>query len=98
MTPFTDNRGKNWLPEHYRLIKDLFIAGTSLQDIARRSGRTPVAVVSKLSELGLITIKGRDYHKVDPDPWMSWTMLKIENEEFEANIKSFYAKSKEPQP
>lgn len=82
-----DNRGKNWTQSDYDKLRGLFDSGSSLDGISKCMGRTPYAIIAKLEGMGLLVCIGRHYHKVDPDPWMTWQFVKLVSEDFEQSMK-----------
>lgn len=53
MAKWPDNRNKHWTPAQVRELKDLAAGNTPTRIIALKTGRTPEAVQSKASDIGL---------------------------------------------
>lgn len=81
-----DNRGKNWTQGDFDKLRFMFAEGASLDGICKSLGRTPYAVVAKLEHMGLLVCQGRHYHKVNPDPWMTWQSVKLLSEDFNMSM------------
>ncbi len=65
-----DNRGQLWTAEEYEQLKVEINAGLPLEEIVIAHGRTAYGIIGKLQSMGLIILVGRNYHRVDPDPWV----------------------------
>lgn len=83
-----DNRGNIWTKEEYRQLADLFDSGSSLIEICRVMGRTPHAIVAKLQALNRLVNGDRNYHKVDPDPWLTWQAVVVLDEQFKEELSA----------
>lgn len=63
------NFGKNWLPEHYELLKARYNEGASFYELCKESGRSPSTVLAKLTELRLLVVDPRSHkHLVRKHP------------------------------
>lgn len=69
----TDNRGSLWLNEEVEQLRTEINAGLTLSEIVENHGRTAYAIIGRLQALGIIVPVGRNYHRVDPDPWTVYT-------------------------
>lgn len=52
-TKWPDNRNKHWTPGQVRELKQLAAQNTPTRVIGLKTGRTPAAVQSKASDIGL---------------------------------------------
>lgn len=62
--------GMLWTTEEVDQLKTEINQGAQLDDIVRAHGRTPYAIIGKLQSLGVLYLVGRNYHLVNPDPWV----------------------------
>lgn len=72
-----NRRGQVWLSAEHAELKVEFARGDKLEVIAAAHGRTPMAIVAKLSQMGLIIQVGlTGYHRIEQDPWILISMLR----------------------
>lgn len=71
-----DNRGKVWTSAEYAQLLDELACGDTLEKMINAHGRTAYAIVSKLEQLGHITLRGAGYHRIDPDPWILLSVVR----------------------
>lgn len=70
-----DNKGNLWTAEEVEQLKQEFNNGLLLEDIVEAHGRTPYGIMSKLQAMGVVYQIGRDYHRVNPEPWAMYSSI-----------------------
>jgi hypothetical protein len=71
----TERGGMLWTTEEVDQLKTEINQGMQLEDICQLHGRTPYAIIGRLQSLGILYSIGRNYHLVNPDPWVLGTEI-----------------------
>lgn len=69
----TERGGMLWTTEKVDQLKTEINQGMQLEEICIAHGRTPYAIIGRLQALGILYAIGRNYHLVNPDPWVIGT-------------------------
>jgi hypothetical protein len=68
--------GAPWTPEESIRLRDRFNSGMGLLAISLAHGRTPNAIVSRLTQLHCLYLDGRRYLPVNPSPFATFETVK----------------------